>query len=238
MESKIAVVTGASSGIGLATARALAADGWHVVVAARRKAQLDALATEIGGTAIVLDITDQASVDAFVEEVRALGHCHLLVNNAGGAKGLDPVAEADLDDWEWMYQTNVLGTVRVTKALLPLIIADKGHIINMSSIAGITAYLGGAGYNAAKFGLSAMNKVLRMEMVDQPIRVSEINPGRVETDFSLVRFKGDAEKAAAVYADKLNLSAEDIAETVRWVAAQPAHVNIDRVVVTPRDQSF
>lgn len=231
--AKTAIVTGGSSGIGEAAARALAADGWHVIVAARRMDRLEKIAQEIGGEAMELDVTSDESVAEFAEKIT---ECHLLVNNAGGAKGLDPIEEADLEDWQWMYDTNVLGTLRMTKALLEKITACEGHIINISSIAGITAYAGGAGYNAAKFGLSAVNKVMRIEFDGRPIRVTEINPGRVKTDFSLVRFKGNAELADAVYADKLNLTAEDIAESVRWVASMPAHMNIDRMVITPRDQ--
>ncbi|GAA1475485.1 SDR family oxidoreductase [Corynebacterium felinum] len=232
-DPKIAVVTGASSGIGEATARALAADGWTVIVAARRTEPLEALAEEINGIAIPLDVTNEESVANFAQQIPI---CHLLVNNAGGAKGLDPIAETSIEDWEWMYDTNVLGTLRVTKALLNALTETQGHIINMSSVAGITAYAGGAGYNAAKFGVTAMNKVMRIEFVERNLRVTELNPGRVKTDFSLVRFKGDQAKADAVYADKLNLSAEDIAETIRWVAQLPPHMNIDRMVITPRDQ--
>ncbi|WBT08911.1 SDR family oxidoreductase [Corynebacterium sp. SCR221107] len=230
---KVALVTGGSSGIGEATARALAADGWHVIVAARRLDRLEEIAQEIGGEARELDVTSQESVDKLAE---SLEHVDLLVNNAGGAKGLDPIAEANVEDWEWMYNTNVLGTLRVTKALLDKLTADEGHIINISSVAGIAPYAGGAGYNAAKFGVTAINKVMRIEFVDRPIRITEINPGRVKTDFSLIRFKGDEAKADAVYADKLNLTAEDIAESIRWVASLPAHMNIDRMVITPRDQ--
>lgn len=230
---KIALVTGGSSGIGEATARALAADGWHVIVAARRLDRLEKIAEEIGGEARELDVTSQESVDKLAASI---DHLHLLVNNAGGAKGLDPIEKANIVDWEWMYETNVLGTLRVTQAFLDKLTADEGHIINISSVAGIQPYAGGAGYNAAKFGVTAMNKVMRIEFVDRPIRITEINPGRVKTDFSLIRFKGDAAKADAVYADKLNLSAEDIAESIRWVAGLPAHMNIDRMVITPRDQ--
>ncbi|AKK04454.1 short-chain alcohol dehydrogenase [Corynebacterium mustelae] len=233
MSKKVAVVTGGSSGIGEATARALAADGWHVIVAARRKEKLEAIAKEIGGQAIELDVTDEKSIADFAA---AITDCHLLVNNAGGAKGLDPIAEASIEDWQWMYDTNVLGTLRVTQALLDVLTRCQGHIINMSSVAGFAPYAGGAGYNAAKFGVTAMNKVMRIEFAERGIRITEINPGRVKTDFSLVRFKGDEEKANAVYADKLNLTADDVAESVRWVAGLPEHVNIDRMVITPRDQ--
>ncbi|MCI6206639.1 MAG: SDR family NAD(P)-dependent oxidoreductase [Corynebacterium glucuronolyticum] len=229
---KTAVVTGASSGIGAATARALATDGWHVIVAARRTDLLTELAESIGGEAITLDVTDEESVRQLAERLNSVD---LLVNNAGGAKGLDSVADANIDDWMWMYETNVLGTVRVTKALLPKL-ADDAQIINVGSIAGITPYVGGAGYNAAKFGVAALTRVLRLETLDRPLRVCEINPGRVKTDFSLVRFKGDKERADAVYAGHQNLVADDIAEAIRWVASLPAHVNIDRLVIKPADQ--
>ena len=229
---KTAVVTGASSGIGAATARALATDGWHVIVAARRTDLLTELAESIGGEAITLDVTDEDSVRHLAEQLDSVD---LLVNNAGGAKGLDSVADANIDDWTWMYETNVLGTVRVTKALLPKL-ASGAQIVNVGSIAGITPYVGGAGYNAAKFGVAALTRVLRLETLDRPLRVCEINPGRVKTDFSLIRFKGDKERADAVYAGHQNLVAEDIAEAIRWVASLPAHVNIDRLVIKPADQ--
>lgn len=229
---KTAVVTGGSSGIGAATARALAKEGWHVIVAARRADKLKEVADEIGGEAITLDVTDEDSVVAFAD---ALDSVDLLVNNAGGAKGLDSVADADIDDWKWMYETNVRGTVRVTKALLPKL-ANGAQIVNVGSIAGITPYVGGAGYNAAKFGVAALTCVLRLETLDRPLRVCEINPGRVKTGFSLIRFKGDKERADAVYAGHQNIVAEDIAEAIRWVASLPAHVSIDRLVIKPADQ--
>lgn len=231
--AKVAVVTGASSGIGKAAARALAADGWHVIVAARRMKKLKKLAKKIGGEAIRLDVTNDVSVAKFAAKVP---QCHLLVNNAGGAKGLDPIAETNLDDWYWMYDTNVLGTVRVTKALLPKLTAANGLVVNISSIAGIRTYKGGAGYNAAKYGVHALSKVMRTEFVDTGLRVTEINPGRVKTDFSLVRFNGDKKRAAAVYKGHQNLVARDIAEAIRWVASVPAHVNVDQLVITPQEQ--
>ncbi|AGF71231.1 SDR family NAD(P)-dependent oxidoreductase [Corynebacterium halotolerans] len=236
-DKKIAVITGASSGIGAATAEALAENGWHVVVAARRKERLDEVADRTGGTAIELDVTDQASVDQLVEQ---LPRVDLLVNNAGGALGLDHVREADLEDWQTMYDTNVLGVVRVTRALLPKLVEaedGEGLIINIGSMAAWNAYPGGAGYNAAKFGLRALTRAMRQEEVDNPVRITEIDPGRVNTDFSLVRFKGDHNKADAVYADKLNLTAGDVAEAIRWVASLPAHVNIDTLNIMPRDQA-
>ncbi|MDO4909397.1 MAG: SDR family NAD(P)-dependent oxidoreductase [Corynebacterium sp.] len=230
---RIALVTGASTGIGEASARALAADGWKVICAARSTEAIEKIAQEIGGEAITLDVTDQESVDKLAEKIP---HLDLLVNNAGGAKGLDPIKDAILEDWQWMYEVNVLGLVRLTKALLPKLIAADGLIINMSSIAGHEPYAGGAGYNAAKHAVAALTRVLRIETHEQPLRVTELCPGRVKTDFSLKRFKGDAAKAEAVYADKLNLTAEDVAETVRWVASLPTHVNIERLTLKPRDQ--
>jgi len=236
-DKKIAVITGGGSGIGAAAAVALAEDGYHVVVAGRRVEKLEEVAQRTGGTAIRLDVTDDASVEKFAAELTQLGHVDVLVNNAGGAHGLDTLREANLEDWQVMYDTNVLGVVRVTKALLSLIDAAEGLIINIGSMASFTAYPGGSGYNAAKFGLRALTRAFRMEEVNNPIRITEIDPGRVATDFSLVRFKGDATKADAVYADKLNLTAEDIAEAIRWVASLPKHMNIDTMNIMPRDQA-
>jgi NADP-dependent 3-hydroxy acid dehydrogenase YdfG len=235
MTDRVAAVTGASSGIGAASARALAADGWDVVVGARRVDRLETLAGEIGGRAHALDVTDPASVDAFVA---AIPDCRLLVNNAGGALGLTSVAEADEDDWRAMYETNVLGVVRMTQRLLPALEASgDGHVVTIGSIAGEDPYPGGGGYNAAKFAVRAVMSVLRQELLGRPVRVSEIDPGMVETEFSVVRFGGDTDRAAAVYEGVTPLTADDIAECVRWVAARPSHVNIDRLVVLARDQA-
>ena len=231
---KVAIVTGASSGIGAATAAALAQDGWQVIVAARRKDKIEKVAADIGGTAVELDVSSDDSVADLAAQVDRVD---LLVNNAGGAKGLDPVAEADLEEWQWMFDVNVLGTVRVTKALLDKLIASEGHIINTVSMAAFTPYAGGAGYNVAKFGEGALTRVLRLEHVGDPIRVTQIDPGRVETDFSLNRFDGDEDRAAKVYAGKLNLSAEEVAESIRWAATLPSHVNIDHLHIMPRDQA-
>lgn len=231
---KVAIVTGASSGIGAATAAALAQDGWQVIVAARRKDKIEKVAADIGGTAIELDVSSDESVANLAAQVDRVD---LLVNNAGGARGLDPVAEADLEDWQWMFDVNVLGTVRVTKALLDKLIAAEGHVINTVSMAAFTPYAGGAGYNVAKFGEGALTRVLRLEHVGDPIRVTQIDPGRVETDFALNRFDGDEEKAAKVHAGKLNLSADDVAESIRWAASLPSHVNIDHIHIMPRDQA-
>ena len=233
-----AVVTGASSGIGAATARALAADGWHVVVGARRVDRLEALAAEVGGRAQALDVTEPASVSAFVDTVADIGDCRLLVNNAGGALGLAPVAEADEAQWRAMYETNVLGVVGMTKGLLPALEASgDGHVVTIGSIAGHEPYPGGAGYNAAKFAVRAVMSVLRQELLGRPVRVSEIDPGIVETEFSLVRFEGDADRAAHVYEGVTPLTAHDVAECVRWVASRPSHVNVDQMIVLARDQA-
>ncbi|MCS4492176.1 SDR family oxidoreductase [Corynebacterium sp. ES2715-CONJ3] len=231
--TRTAVITGASSGIGEASARALAADGWHVILIARRKDRLERIAQDIRGQAIVADITDDEAVRQAASLIPA---CDLLVNNAGGAIGLDPINHANLDEWLSMYELNVLGTVRMTQALIEKLTLSHGHIITMSSTAALYPYAGGAGYNAAKFAVSAVNKVMRIEYATDDIRVTEINPGRVHTDFSLHRFRGDSAQAEAVYANHLNLEAADIAEAVRWVASTPKHVNIDRLVITPRDQ--
>ena len=235
MSRGTAVVTGASSGIGAATARALATDGWDVVIGARRLDRLATLAEEIGGRAHALDVTDPASVEAFVASV---AECRLLVNNAGGALGLAPIAEADEAQWRTMYETNVLGVLRMTQRLLPALEASgDGQVVTIGSIAGHEPYPGGAGYNAAKFAVRAVMGVLRQELLGRPVRVCEIDPGMVETEFSLVRFDGDAERAAAVYAGVEPLSADDVAECVRWVASRPAHVNIDQMIVLARDQA-
>jgi NADP-dependent 3-hydroxy acid dehydrogenase YdfG len=233
----VAVVTGASSGIGAAAARHLAAAGFSVVLGARRVERLEEVAASIDGGAatMALDVTDDASVDAFCA---AIDGCRLLVNNAGGALGLDPVAEADLAKWQRMWETNVLGAVRMTKTLLPKLVGSgDGHVITIGSIAGIEAYPGGSGYNAVKFGIRAVMDVLRMELLGQPVRVSEIDPGMVETEFSVVRFDGDEERAAKVYEGVTPLTADDIAEIIPWVATRPSHVDVDQLVVRPRDQA-
>jgi NADP-dependent 3-hydroxy acid dehydrogenase YdfG len=230
-----AVVTGASSGIGAATAERLVAEGWDVVVGARRPDRLSEVAERIGARAVPLDVTDTASVTAFGEEVP---DCTLLVNNAGGAHGLAPVAEADEEAWRWMFEANVLGVVRVTKALLPKLVASgDGHVVIVGSVAGLEAYPGGGGYNAAKFGINAVGRVLRMELLGQPVRVTEVDPGMVDTEFSTVRFDGDAERAAKVYEGMTPLTADDIADCIAWAATRPSHVNIDQIVVLPRDQA-
>jgi NADP-dependent 3-hydroxy acid dehydrogenase YdfG len=234
-EQRVAVVTGASSGIGMATARGLASAGYRVIVGARRFERLTALAAEIGGEAKALDVTDAASVVAFVAAAPA--RVHLLVNNAGGAKGLDSVSRAEDGDWEWMFAANVIGLMRVTRALLPNLESGRGHIVNVTSIAGREVYPGGAGYTAAKHAAVAVTRTLRLELNGKPVRVTDVAPGLVETEFSLVRFAGDAERAAAVYKGLTPLTAEDIADCIVWAATRPPHVNIDEIVVKPVAQA-
>ncbi len=230
-----AVVTGASSGIGAATAEHLAAAGFDVVVGARRLDRLRAVAEPIGARALELDVTDDNSVTRFCAEV---GRCSLVVNNAGGAFGLSTIVDADIDEWRRMYDTNVLGTLRVTRGLLPELLASgDGHVIVIGSIAAYEPYPGGGGYNAAKFGERALASVLRQELLGQPIRVTEVDPGMVETEFSLVRFEGDADRAAEVYQGVTPLTADDVAECIAFAATRPSHVNIDTLVVLARDQA-
>ncbi|MGN6129121.1 MAG: SDR family NAD(P)-dependent oxidoreductase [Nocardioidaceae bacterium] len=238
MATKTAVVTGASSGIGAATARRLAAEGFHVFCAARRQERVEALAEEIGGTAVRCDVTAADEVAALAERVG--DRLDVLVNNAGGAFGADPVAAADPEDWRAMYDVNVVGLMQVTKALLPALVASgAGVVVNIGSTAGRVAYEGGAGYTAAKHGTKVVTETLRLELYDQPVRICEIAPGMVKTDeFSVVRFGGDREKAESVYAGVAEpLVADDIADAVAWVVTRPAHVNVDELVIRPRAQA-
>ena len=230
----VAVVTGASSGIGAATVGALARAGWRVVAGARREDRLREVAEAAGARWMRLDVTDQASVDTFVA---ALDECAVLVNNAGGAYGVTPIAEADDEQWRRMYEVNVLGLMRMTRALLPLLEKAQpvGHVVNIGSIAGGETYPGGAGYTAVKHGVRAISRTLRQEMLGRRVRVSEIAPGAAETEFSLVRL-GSAESAAKVYEGMTPLTAEDIAEAVLWVIERPPHVNVDEMVIRPIDQ--
>ena len=234
---RTAVVTGASSGIGAATARALAVHGFHVVCAARRTERVAALAEEIGGTSVTCDVTDPESV---ADLAAAVETCHVLVNNAGGAVGLEPVESGDPEHWRQMYDVNVIGVLRVTQALLPALRASgDAVIINVGSTAGRGAYEGGGGYTAAKHALRVMTETLRLELNGEPIRISEVAPGMVRTEeFSLSRFGGDKEKADAVYAGvDQPLLAEDVADAIAWIATRPWHVDIDELVIKPRAQA-
>jgi NADP-dependent 3-hydroxy acid dehydrogenase YdfG len=235
--TRTAVVTGASSGIGAATARRLAAEGFHVFCAARREDRVAALAEEIGGTPLRCDVTSAADVAALADRVGE--RLDVLVNNAGGAFGADPVASADADEWRRMYEVNVIGLLQVTQALLPALVAGEGVIVNVGSTAGRIAYEGGGGYTAAKHGTKVVTETLRLELYDQPVRICEIAPGMVKTDeFALVRFEGDRERAESVYAGVAEpLVAEDIADAIAWVATRPPHVNIDEMVIRPRAQA-
>lgn len=238
---RVAVVTGASSGIGAATSRRLSEDGWHVVVTARRADRLETLAGQIGGTAVAVDITQDDSVAGLLAAVQDLGRdVALLVNNAGSALGADPVALAEIDQWRAMLELNVLGTLRVTRALLPqLQAAPTAHVVVVTSTAAMTTYPGGGGYTAAKHAEGALVRTLRLELGGQPIRVTEIAPGMVATEeFSLNRWECDAEAAAKVYegVDR-PLTADDVAECIRWAAGVPVHVNVDLLVVRPLAQA-
>ena len=236
--ASIAVITGASSGIGAATAQALAREGYTVVVGARRLERLKRVAAE-KGVALELDVTDEASVAAFVADVkRRFGRIDVLVNNAGGALGLNPIAEARDDEWIGMWKTNVLGLMWMTRACLPLLRKAKhGHIVNIGSIAGFETYRGGAGYTAAKHAVRAITHTLRLELNGEPIRITEIAPGLVETEFSIVRFHGDRQAAKAPYEGIKPLTAGDVADCVVFAVTRPPHVDIDEIVIRPVAQA-
>ena len=238
MAAKVAVVTGASSGIGAATAKQFAAEGFRVVLGARREDKLEAVAEEIraaGGEATVYKV-DVTSDDDVVALAKAEPRVDVLVNNAGGAWGMESVEGAVEEKWRWMYDVNVLGTLRVTRALLPALKTTSGIVLTVGSIAGRQVYTGGAGYNAAKHAERALVEVLRQEVAVDGVRVTEIDPGRVHTDFSLVRFDGDETKAAAVYDGVESLTADDVADIIVFAATRPNRVNIDFLQVTPIDQ--
>lgn len=235
-----AVVTGASSGIGAATVRALTGSGWDVVAAARRTDRLQALADETGATPLFLDVTDQASVDSFVADVLAVGPVHALVNNAGGAFGADRVADAVTDDWSRMYEVNVLGSMRLTRAFLPALReGGQGSVLFLVSTAAYAAYEGGAGYCGAKAAQQSMARSLRLEEAENNIRVIEVSPGMVHTEeFTVNRLGGDKDAADKVYAGvDLPLTAEDVAQAVAFTLNAPHHMNIDQLVLRPLAQA-
>lgn len=237
--SKIAVVTGASAGIGAATARTLRREGFRLVLGARRVERLEALSEELGGPPEVeihpLDVTDPPSVRKFVARIGAL---HVLVNNAGAAYGLDSLEQAVEERWREMFELNVMGVLRMTRALLgALRSSGDGHIVNVGSIAGFEVYPGGGGYTASKHAERALTRTLRLELLGEPIRVSEICPGLTNTEFSRVRFSGDASRAEEVYRGMTPLVAEDVAECIAFAVTRPSHVNIDEMVIKPRDQA-
>jgi NADP-dependent 3-hydroxy acid dehydrogenase YdfG len=231
----VALVTGASSGIGEATVRALAAAGFDVVAAARRVERCEEVAREVGGRALRLDVADPDSVAKLAAELPELS---VVVNNAGGALGLEPVAEADEENWRQMYETNVMGVMRVTKALLPALErSGNGYVVVVGSVAGVEVYPGGAGYTAAKHAANAVTRTLRLELLGKPIRVSEVAPGMVETEFSLTRFGGDEAKASKVYEGTTPLTAEDVADAIAYVVTRPPHVDVDYLSIKPTDQA-
>ncbi|QTF71728.1 SDR family oxidoreductase [Arthrobacter woluwensis] len=232
---RTALVTGASTGIGEATARRLSAEGWKVYAVARRADRLEALARETGVVPLTADISEDADVERLLETVTADGGIDTLINVAGGARGADRVADADTDDWEWMYRVNVLGTLKLTKAFLPLLRAHgRGTVLNVTSTAGHVAYEGGAGYNAAKFGQAALNDALRLEEAEHNVRVIEIAPGLVQTEEFALRRLGDAEAAAKVYAGvEEPLVAEDVADVITYAVQAPHHVNLAHVTIRP-----
>ncbi|MCH8613855.1 SDR family oxidoreductase [Arsenicicoccus dermatophilus] len=235
---RLAVVTGASSGIGAATARRLADEGYQVICAARRTDRIEALAAEIGGRAVTCDVSDPADVARLTAEVG--DRLDLLVNNAGGALGTETVADAVVDKWRTMYESNVIGALQVTQALLPALRQVKGGmVVFVSSIAGLGVYEGGAGYCAAKHAETVIAETLRLEAVGDGVRVCEIDPGMVHTEeFSLVRLGGDQAAADKVYEGvEEPLVAEDVADAIAWIATRPAHVNVDRLVLKPQAQA-
>lgn len=231
-----AVVTGASSGIGAAAVRRLRQEGYDVVAVARRADRLAALAEETGAVAFPADVTSDDDVarlrDHVADGLTTLVHC------AGGALGTDPVAEADVEDWRWMYELNVLGTLRVTQALLPLLLASgRGDVVVVTSTAAQGPYEGGGGYTAAKHAERMLTTTLRLELIGQPVRVIDIAPGAVATEeFSLLRFAGDAERAAKVYEGYQPLTADDVADVIAFALTRPHHVNLDTIVLRPRAQ--
>ena len=234
----VAVVTGASSGIGAATVVALGRLGYRIVAGARR---VDRVRRVVGerGLALPMDVTKPDSIDAFVAEVqKKFGRIDVLVNNAGLARGLTPVDNSSDQDWIDMWETNVLGLMRVTRACLPLLRKAKhGHIVNLGSIAGFETYVGGAGYTASKHAVHAISRTLRLELNGEPIRITEVMPGMVETEFSLVRFHGDRQAAKKVYEGVKPLVAADIADCIAFAVTRPPHVDIDEIVVRPIAQA-
>jgi NADP-dependent 3-hydroxy acid dehydrogenase YdfG len=234
-QGRTALVTGASSGIGAATVRSLAAAGFDVVAAARRLERCEEIASEVGGRAVRLDVTDPDSVARLADELPDLD---VLVNNAGGALGFETVAEADDENWRRMYETNVMGVMRVTKALMPALErSGDAHVVLVGSVSGVEVYPRGGGYTAAKHAAHAVAKTLRLELLGKPIRVTEVAPGMVETEFSLVRFEGDKELAGKVYEGTTPLTGEDVADAIAYVVTRPPHVDIDYVSIKPTDQA-
>jgi len=231
----LAVVTGASAGIGEAIARRLAEEGFRLLLGARRAGPVQRLASELGAQGRVLDVSDEGSVAQFCAEA---GDAQILVNNAGGARGADQVGASVSSQWRWMWEVNVLGLMQMTRALLPALESSgQGHIVNISSTAGLEVYEGGAGYTGAKHAVHAISQTLRLELSGRPIRITEVSPGMVQTEFALNRYGGDAERAAAVYRGVTALTAADVADVVAFAVSRPAHVNLDQIVMRPVQQA-
>ena len=245
LKNKWVVITGASSGFGAAAARAFGAEGCHVLLGARRVEKLNHVAGEASregaasASCHLLDVAQTASVESFVGWIRSLTPAiDVLINNAGGAHGMDPVATSRDEDWHAMFDSNVLGLLKVTRAALPLMVKNPGStIINIGSVAAHTAYEGGAAYCAAKAGEMQITRALRLELNGTGVRVGSLDPGLAETEFSLVRFKGDEARAKKVYDGTFPLTAVDIAEAMVWMASRPAHVCIDEIIIKPTDQA-
>jgi NADP-dependent 3-hydroxy acid dehydrogenase YdfG len=237
--AKAAVVTGASTGIGEATVRALRKEGWTVFAVARRADRLEALAAETGAVALPADVTDDADVARLLDEVTRAGGIDTLINIAGGARGADKVAGAKTEDWEWMFQVNVLGSMKLIRAFLPMLRAcGEGTVLNLTSTAGLSAYEGGGGYNAAKFAQHALTGALRLEEAEHNVRVIEVAPGLVQTEEFALNRLGDQEAAAKVYQGvEKPLTAADVADVVRYAVVAPHHVNLDQIVIRPVAQA-
>ncbi|MBT2513576.1 SDR family oxidoreductase [Arthrobacter sp. ISL-30] len=237
--NKTAVVTGASTGIGEATVRALIAGGWKVYAVARREERLAALAIETGAVPFAADISDDGDVEALLAAVAKAGGADTLINIAGGARGADTLAHADTDDWDWMYKVNVLGTMKMIRAFLPMLRAHgEGTILNLTSTAGFAAYEGGGGYNAAKFAQHALTGALRLEEAENNIRVIEVAPGLVHTEEFALNRLGDQAAADNVYAGvEKPLTAEDVADVVRYAVSLPHHINLDQIIIRPVAQA-
>lgn len=231
--SRVAVITGASAGIGAATAARLAAEGFKVVLGARRVDRIEALARELGGRALPLDVTDLSSVESFAN---AIDRLDVLVNNAGKALGVEKIEEFSDENVREMWETNVMGLLNMTRALLPKLEESSGHVVNVGSTSGFETYPGGAGYTASKHAVRAITRTLRFELVGKPIRVTEVNPGLVKTEFSNVRLKDD-ERAAKVYEGIEPLTGEDVADCIAWAVTRPPHVNVDEIVIRPVAQA-
>ena len=239
LQKKAALVTGASSGIGEAAVRALRADGWTVFAVARRAERLASLESETGAVALPADISEDDDVSRLLAQVTGAGGIDTLINIAGGARGADRIGDARTADWEWMYQVNVLGTMKLTRAFLPMLRATgEGTVLNLTSTAGLDAYEGGGGYNAAKFAQHAMTNALRLEEVENNVRVIEVAPGLVQTEEFALNRLGDAQAADKVYQGvEKPLTAEDVADVVRYAVTVPHHVNLDQIVIRPVAQA-